>query len=489
MMRQDLSPRIDRLTPEKRALLALRLDSLAQRAAVEPEARELSARLVAYAVPEPGEELSPNELRGFLVERLPDYMLPAEFIFLDELPRTPNGKVDLRALPEPQVRPAQQRETGSAPKDQIEKRLVDIWETLLGVSPIGVHDNFFELGGHSLLSMRLFVQVEKEFDVKLPLAVMFQDATIEFLAGKIREENLETDWPTLVPIQPQGDRIPFFCVHGQTGDILWFRDLGRQLAPDQPLYGLQARGLDGEQQPFDSIEAMAAHYMKVIRALQPRGPYFLGGASLGGTVAFEVAQRLLAEGQEVPLLVMFDHGAYNVPYDNHQPQLQATASRALRFGRNFPRWLRTFSRLPSGQITGRVRRKVRLALKNARGRFQGETAAPPLIEATDMLDYADELPDHRLRLLQAHYQAIVNYHPGRYPGRITLFQAHSQPLFSTYDPDVGWKQLAEGGVEVHIIPGSHEEIFKEPNVQIMADLLRKCIETAIARDYQPSSDS
>ena len=178
-----------------------------------------------------------------------------------------------------------------APRNEFEQGIVDIWQKLLGIEPIGVHDNFFDLGGHSLLAVRLFAQIKKAFGRQLPLATLFQAPTVEQLAGILRQEGWSAPWSCLVAIQPGGSKPPFFCIHSSGGHVgLSYYELARHLGSDQPLYGLQALGLDGQTAPLTRFEDMAAHYLTEIRALQPEGPYFLGGACFGGILALEVAQ-------------------------------------------------------------------------------------------------------------------------------------------------------------------------------------------------------
>ncbi len=475
---RSILERIEELTPEQRRVLSFRLRASSGSGPTRGLQPGGAQRLVAYARPAEPNAASIDDVRSFLKSRLPEFMQPAELLLMDEFPRTPNGKIDLRALPEAARLPTAEAGGPVAPRDDLERQLVEIWEELLGTQPIGIRDDFFELGGHSLLSMRFFIQLEKTLNKKLPLTMLFEEATIEYIAQKIREEGRDADWSALVPIQPHGNRPPFFCIHGQTGDVLWFRELGQQLAPEQPLYGLQSRGLDGEQEPISSIEEMAEFYIQVIRDVQPTGPYFLGGASLGGTIALEMARRLQTDGEEVALLVMFDHAAYNLDYTSTEPTPMVWVRIGWRVMRNFPRWLTALLNLSPQHIFGRVRRKARLAWKSISNPSSDSREAARLVEARDMLDYADELPEHRLRLIEANYDAIVNYRPERYPGRITLIQAESQPLFSQRDRDVGWKNLSDGGVVVSRLPGSHEEIFKMPHVQRMADLLKTCIDNA-----------
>ncbi|HYT32700.1 MAG TPA: amino acid adenylation domain-containing protein, partial [Thermoanaerobaculia bacterium] len=267
----------------------------------QPGTKSLAAYLIAA-------EQAPTleGLRGFLKEKLPDYMVPGSFVFLKAFPLTPNGKVDRRALPVPdQTRPELGR-AYEAPRDELELRLSKIWEKALSVRPIGVHDNFFELGGNSLLAGRLFAQIQRMCRKDLSPIALFQAPTIEQLALLLRSAQSPTSWSSLVPIQSGGSRPPLFCMHAGAGTILFYHDLARRLGPDQPIYGLQAQGLYGKATPHATVEEMAAHYIQEIRTVQPDGPYRLAGFCFGATLAFEMAQQLRAAGFEVGLLASFD---------------------------------------------------------------------------------------------------------------------------------------------------------------------------------------
>lgn len=426
-----------------------------------------NTRLVAYLISAGDPPPSVSDLRAGLKNVLPDYMIPSLFVFMQSYPLTPNGKIDRRSLPVPEFVRSDAVPL-VAPRTDIESRLIHIWEELLAVRPIGVTDNFFELGGYSLLAVRLFAQIEQQFHVNLPLATLFQGATIAYLADVISHGTVPVKWSSLIEIEPGGKHPPFFCVHGLTGDILWFRELAHCLSPDYPFYGLQARGLDGIQQPVTDIETMAMLYLQEIRQLQPHGPYLLGGASFGGTVALEIAQQLLALGEEVALLVIFDHSPPNIDgvvLGGFKGRLAV----GLKIAENFPRWLKEFLRLGPAQMIARALRKVRL-VKKGLGYSEGDSARR--YDATDLIDYASELPPHRRRLITVNYQAIRHYHPRPYPGRVLLFRALSRPLLNTIDPEPGWQKLAPDRVEVKNIPSSHEGMFKKPYVDVLAELMR-----------------
>src|SRR5262249_55208892 len=210
-----------------------------------------------------------------------------------------------RALPAADQLKATERQGYVAPKTAIESRLVRIWEQVLKVRPIGVTDDFFELGGHSLSAVRLMKHIEQQFGKNLLIATLFQAPTIEQLASIVRDEG-SSKRASLVPIEPHGSKPPFYCVHGMLGNVLRFYDLARYLGSDQPFFGLQPQGLDGRDSCHTRVEQMAAHYISEIRSIQPMGPYFLGGYSFGGIVAFEMAQQLTAQNQKVGLLILFD---------------------------------------------------------------------------------------------------------------------------------------------------------------------------------------
>ena len=260
-------------------------------------------RVIAYIVPVSDLVPTAPELRTFLRKKLPDYMVPAMFIFLESFPLTVNGKIDRRALPAP----CHGRENVAEiipPRVDVERQLVQIWEDELAVRPISIRDDFFDLGGHSLLAVRVFARIEQSLGVRLPLSELFHVPTVEGLAGVVRGGARPSSWRALVPIQVGGSRLPLFGVPGIGGNVICYAELARLLPPEQPFYGLQSRGLDGLERPLSRIEEIAASFLKEIREVQPVGPYYLMGTCIGGVVAYEMAQQLRAAGQEVRLLVL-----------------------------------------------------------------------------------------------------------------------------------------------------------------------------------------
>jgi len=406
-------------------------------------------RLVAYLVSDQASAPSVDELRGFLQAKLPDYMVPAAFVRLDALPLTPNGKVDRRALVALDCAGVDLRRTTVAPRDKLERRLVAIWESVLGIQPIGVRDNFFQLGGHSLLAVRLIAQMEKALGKDLPLATIFQAPTVEQLARVLRNGGGPSPRSLVVPFRAGGSKPPFFCIGGR-GDLV------RHLSSDQPFYGLRPHGLDGRRAP-STVEEMAAECLAEIQALQPAGPYFLGGYSIGGVVAFEVAQQLRTQGQEVALLVLFDPTrpgwGQSLPL---MPNVATVSQRIARFRDDVSRhWSRLRLLEPA--------KKLAYVSASAFGRKLKE------VICTFYLGTGRRVPQclRTFYFVDAGRRAARAYVPRVYPGRVILFCAEKDPL----DLQRAWGNLAAGGFETHRVPADHHGMLNEPHVQVVAEWL------------------
>jgi amino acid adenylation domain-containing protein/FkbH-like protein len=425
-------------------------------------------RLVAYFVPQ---ERVPSfaELMRFLKDRVPEYMLPSAFVSLDALPLTPNGKVDRGALPDPgEARPL--LEGVATPRDAVELKLTQIWENVLNVRPIGIEDKFFDLGGHSLLAVKLISQIEKVFGRRLRVATVFQAPTIERLSAIIREETQEGSalaGTSLVEIQSQGSRPPLFLVHGAGSGMFWgYVNLSRHLGTDQPVYGLKSRGLDGGEE-FENIRDMAAQYVADVRALQPHGPYHIGGYCFGGNVAFEMARQFQAQGEEVALLALLNCSPPNSSYD----RISWTPAWFVRFGRNLLYWMEYFRHWTPPQRREYIRWKKE-TLKQQVARILGRNATAPVkVDAGNLVDLSSFPADQR-NLWRNHIDALLKYHPEPYSGRVNLFRSPGHPVICSFQSDYGWGELAEGGVDIAIVPGVHEKILEEPCVGALAEELK-----------------
>ncbi|HEY1374737.1 MAG TPA: amino acid adenylation domain-containing protein [Candidatus Binatia bacterium] len=423
-------------------------------------------RLVAYIVGRDNHGPAADELRGFLLERLPAYMVPAAFVTLPEFPLTVNGKVDRDALPAPDDRVAAGERPFRAPSETLEIQLAGIWEEVLNVRPIGATDNFFEIGGDSLKAVVLTAKIEEVRGRHIPPALLMEENTIEKLARAIHRLDLEPHDKTIVAVQRNGGFAPLYLVPGIGGMVLGLSYLAQHLGKDQPLFGLQARGIKNDESACGSIEEMARYYVDAIRAAQPDGPYFIGGYSFGGVVAFEIARQLETAGQKLGILAILDTEAP----DRRRFDFPG-------FVQNLPFWMNDFVlRRERRQVVADVRTKVKNISKgmlNKVSRPLGFRAMPANIE--DEVAMPNEFPERYRRVIAAHYQALLDYRPGLYSGRITLFRTRAQPLFRAH-ADNGWRRLAQGGVEIYPVDGVHEDFMVEPHVSCLARQMRIALE-------------
>ncbi|HVR95699.1 MAG TPA: non-ribosomal peptide synthase/polyketide synthase [Thermoanaerobaculia bacterium] len=418
-------------------------------------------QLVAYLTP--GDEPpGPETLRQRLLATLPEPMVPSDFVYLDALPLTHHGKVDRQALPAPGGTGRERLGGYLPPRDLVERQLVRLWEQLLGRSPVGVRDNFFELGGHSLLAVRLMARIEEQFGRALPLIELFRSGTIEDLAAVLQSQPGDALPSAAVPLRRTGSLPPFFCVHPAGGSVLCYENLSHHLEADRPFYGLQSRGVDSDETPFERVEDMAAWYIDAVRRIQPHGPYHLGGWSFGGLLAFEMAQQLLAAGEEVATLALFD---------THAPGRRAGREVDDAFT------LAYFAREGGLDVTADELRQLGPEERLAR--------VAELAVEVNLLPRDTVLQSIRrmLGVYNANVQAAQEYMPRlAYPGRLTFLSA-SEPLddetaaLSAQDPSRGWSRHVAGPLDVHFVPGSHLTLIREPQVRgLAAALLRTLVD-------------
>jgi len=354
----------------------------------------------------------------------------------------------------------------SLPLNETERRLKQIWEELLGVRSIGVHQNYFELGGNSILAVRLFAEIENVFTVKLPLSTLLKAPTIKKLAKVLCSETSAPTWSPVVPIQPCGSRPPFFCVHAAGGNVLLYRNLSRHLGADQPFYGLQFPGLDGEQPVLTRIEDMAALYVQEIQSIQRHGPYFLGGYCLGGTIALEMAQQLTKNGEEVAMLALFDtlNWSQIPPYSlwsKTYHQVERLAFHAGNFTLLSFKDKVTFFQEKLTTLRSRLNIwKGMLSRRLSKG-LRKSSESSLLAQIWDVTD-----------------RASVRYMARPYPGVITDFRPLKQ--YSKYcGPDVYWHRLARGGYHVIVLPVYPAGMLLEPFAKHLAAELRISMDRAM----------
>ncbi|HKR11123.1 MAG TPA: amino acid adenylation domain-containing protein [Pyrinomonadaceae bacterium] len=433
-------------------------------------------RLVAYYVPREvprkqdassqtrnGHPLSPDSLRDYLQKELPDYMIPSEFVRLETLPLTANGKVDRRALPSLTGNSSEGSETFIAPRDLLELRLAQIWEEILGRRPIGMKDDFFKLGGHSILAARLMARIQQLLGINLPLATLFKRATIEYLASLLRWEQPASSFSSLVKIQSGNSTPPFFCVHPSGGNVLCYAALAHHLGPQQTFYGLQSWALSGVNFPHTTIEDMATHYLNEMKTVQPHGPYFLGGWSMGGVVAFEIAQQIRMQGEQVGLLALLDSRApAPAPGSSEISELLLMQTFAQDLGLDLKSI--KFSESELERLGPDEQLNYLFACARA------ANILPPDLE----LDQLQRL----YQLFKINLGAMLSYMPQSKQDRITLLRAEEYSTANPHKRAAGWESFATEGVEVHFVQGNHFNMVREPFVQTLANQLRACLDAA-----------
>jgi amino acid adenylation domain-containing protein len=419
-------------------------------------------QLVAYVVASGNKGPDEPGLKAALKAKLSDYMIPVHVEFLSTLPLTPSGKVDRRALPKPTLAAAGSSGEMMPSRNLLELELIRLWRRLFQREGIGRQDNFFDLGGHSLLAARLAAEIDKLLGCKLPIEALFQSPTVESLTRRLTEENWAPPWNSLVPLQPQGAKPPFFFVHGWGGDVYGFLGLAQLLAPDQPAYGIQAVGLDGRSARHTTIENMAAHYVQEIRSFQPEGPYCLGGYSMGGLIAFEMAQQLHRLGQRVALLVLFDTMPIClIPW--------------TVYGRAMASYL-------PGRCVFHLRRSWEMPSRDRLDYFRGRWAAlqfwiarnrskPAVVTAPPPKDsHPPQVPG-----FADYYHALASaYRLYRYPGSADIFVSDdAKPQWVSF-----WRHLVRGGVSFHRVPGTHLQLLTPGFLPVLAKALRTALERA-----------
>ena len=380
-----------------------------------------------------------------------------------------------RNVAEEYLAESQQRSIAPRPVDDIDAKLCAMWQQVLGTDSVSADQNFFDLGGESSLAVQMFARIEETFGVKLPLATLYEAPTVAELAAILRDEVPYSGWSPVVPIQPQGSRPPFFCMHGAGGNVLNYRELSRHLGSDQPFYGLQCPGLDGKCPPLTKVEDMARLYVKEIRKVQPAGPYFIGGYCMGGTVAYEVAQQLISAGETVAMLAVFDtmnwhkiplniwtRGSHSVQqwYFHLAAFLYLDSTGRKKFFRE--KWAVLRSRIPVWRGT----------IQSWFGKSLSSAASEDVLLATIW-----KINDH----------ASWTYIPKPYVGKITDIRPSKQYwVFSK--PDLKWDKFAQQGQETTTIPVYPGSMLVEPFVSELATALRKSLDAAIKESALHATD-
>jgi len=422
--------------------------SVQEAAVVAQEDFSGERRLVAYVVPRAGADGSPPVCRRELREQLlPEHMVPNSFVTLAQLPQTPGGKIDRQALPPPPDRNKSRSRRSARPRDVVETSVARIWESVLGVSPIGRHDDFFDLGGTSIQSARVLAQIEEAFGASLPPSILTEHGTVEKLAALIAGHVVIPSPGPLVVLRAAAAGRPLFLIHSGQGDVASYGLLVRRL-PGRPIYGLQSVGLQGESWPLMSVSAMARRYLPEIIARDPTGPYLLGATCMGGMVALELVQMLRRQGRDVGLVALFD-----VPC----PQ---------------SRW-----RHPdrTERLWGPLRDPVRNALRRLRWFF---------VRAAGWGRHARGLPAYRRFVAHMNSRAYRACRPAFYPGALTLFLT-ADTKYPGGDTRLVMRQHARE-TRIITVPGNRSGLFVRPAVDELARQLQNCLELADRKPPIPS---
>jgi amino acid adenylation domain-containing protein len=399
-----------------------------------------SRSLVAYLVAQSNGKLSFEDLRSYLQKALPEYMQPSAFIWLASLPRTSNGKIDRKALPAPDAANDASAKY-VAPANQTEQLMADIWQQVLGASNLSTNANFFDLGGHSLLAAQLLSKVEQAFNRRIPLPVLFQSPTIQQLSAVLVGEVSVSVTPGVIPIQPKGTKTPFFCVNGWSE----MRRLAVELGLDRPFLAVNVPDGKDLTAPY-RIEEIAALQIEIIRKIQPEGPYFLGGWCRAGVIAYEIAQQLRAQGEEVGLIVLFESWSptHLTRYSKAKARQARMSLELWRLRLHASTLLHMNSREALsyawdrwGNFASRVTKTFAHFWYNLR-----MTSGTPAIDKPRSKDEIMEL-------------AANNYQPRSYEGRVLLFRADEYRTWKYWDPTLGWGDYVPH-LEVLEIPGRHE---------------------------------
>ena len=420
-------------------------DTNVKNALVLAKTEQNNTQLRAYLVPEHNKDIDLQVLKHTLQQTLPSYMLPSAFVILDKIPLTATGKVDRQFLLNQAVDSVDNAHY-VAPMTDTEQQLADIWQQLLNVPRISIFDNFFDLGGHSLLAVRLMAEITHHFHKELALSDLFKNPTIAGLADCLTQK--QTDDSPLVVLQSQGQKAPLFLIHAATGQVLCYRELVNALGDLQPCYGLEAKPIQQHH-----IESIAANYITHIKRVQTSGAYYLAGWSLGGVIAYEMARQLKNAGENVALLALID---------SYTPaQLHAIEQDALeQYGQDNLLFMQFAQTLGLANNTSNSDFDLQARLTEL-GQQLGDTSDTTLNKL-----------NHLFTVYKTHNEAMNQYQPQTYTGRVTLFTSHKQ--FETNHQGIdNWSTLSGGNIQIIDITGDHYSLLQNENVQVLATLLKK----------------
>ena len=423
--------------------------------------KEGNKTLVAFVVSN-SDYFDKKEIMAYLKSKLPDYMVPSVVEQLDKFPLTSNGKIDKKALLIMEVTDTVSN-VYTPPQNEKQVKLAEIWQEILGVKRIGIHDNFFELGGHSLMAVRMMTKLETDLGVQLPLSILFKFPTINSLLSSIEKNNqdLDVSWKSLVPIKASGNKMPIYIIHGSGLNVLNFNNIARHVDMEQPVFGLQAKGLNGVEDPFDDMKRIAESYIKEIIEHNPSGPYAIAGYSFGGYVAVEMRNQLELMGKRVKLLAIFDTNAVE---SAHFQTWEKRISEKLK--KQIPKFLWILKSLYS---------KPKTTLKYQFYLLSGLFKTVSRLPASNKVD-AGSFYTQLDKINEKHWYAFLRYNLTPFNDKVYLFRAKERIYYVNDFKYLGWKKYAKKGVVVYEVPGDHKTMLLPPNAMDFARSLQHALD-------------
>ena len=441
-----------------------RIPGIAQVVVTAKEDHNGQKRLVAYLASSTGSQ-DTAYVRSEIQSRLPAFMIPSVFVWVMEFPRTSSGKIDKKLLPAPDHLHSGDQSKYTAPQTATESIIVKLWEELLNVKEIGIDDNFFELGGHSLIAIQFMIQIEKANGHGLPLATLFEYPTVRTLSKLLDGQNRPTTYTSLVPIKPDGSKTPIYIVHGGGYNVLNFSGIGLHVDDEQPVFGIQAQGLDGIEEPMDNMKDIARYYIESILAQNPTGPYALAGYSFGGYVVIEMARQLRELGHEIKMLGIFDTNAKNL--DFHGSDMQVFMERLKK---QLPKFWWILKSLRKNPVP---------TLKYQAGVFKRKLVGlfGHKVEENEEKGGIYEI----MRRIDEKYDiAYMNYKLTPFDEKIHLFRARDNVYFVEDYKYLGWQKYAMKGVEVHEVNGDHKTMLLAPYDKEFARKLQEVLDNNVS---------
>lgn len=430
-----------------------------------PKAPDGNKRLIGYIVPFGTPDK--DRITAYLKTKLPEYMIPAIWVVMDKMPLNANGKIDRNAMPDFEDA-ALHKKNILEPATATEKLLADIWQECMACKTISADDNFFALGGHSLMAVQILSKLGKKLGRNFQLAVLFKYPNIRSLAAYIDNDQKEVTYKCLVPIKPAGTKPPLYIIHGEGLNVLNFSSLAAVMDKNRPIFGLQAMGLNGVDEPLDNLGDIAKAYLDEIIRHNPSGPYLIAGYSFGGYVALEIRKQMAAMGKQVDKLIMFDTDAEKSEYKDWYYILPKKVKRNVPILLSF------------------LRASMHHPITNLRNQFKNSFAG--FLSKSFLKKESKNFYQLIKKIKEKHLYAFRNYKMEPFDGSVYLFKAKICVHY-VYDKEfLGWKKYALKGVELFDVPGDHLTMILPPNVEVFAEILGNCLDEQNA-DHKKKPDN